>query len=130
MNEEILRRIAGEAASALAGAASQAADGAPVLPPRPSTLAPSSEIEDLKFQVERLLILTEALWGFVKEQHGIDDAELVRRMVLVDMKDGKLDGRVSKTPPTPCPKCRRVVGRHRPRCLYCGEPIAPEPFAR
>jgi len=51
-------------------------------------------------------------------------------MVQIDLRDGRLDGRVATTPPEPCPKCLRIVAKGSVRCMYCGEPLAMNPFAR
>jgi hypothetical protein len=104
--------------------------GAASPPPFAGGEKPSAEIEELKLQIERLLITTEALWNIIREKHGIEDEELARQMVQIDMRDGKLDGRVAKAPPVNCPKCGRVMAKFRPRCIYCGEPVPPQPFAR
>jgi hypothetical protein len=85
---------------------------------------------ELQANVERLFFITEALWRILKEQHGMDDNELIKQITLIDIEDGKLDGKKPKTPPTPCPKCNRTVGRQRVKCLFCGEPIAQSPFER
>jgi hypothetical protein len=66
----------------------------------------------------------------LREQHGYDDTELLRRIAQIDMRDGRYDHRVASSPPNPCPKCGRVVGKHRTRCMFCGEPIAMMPFQR
>jgi hypothetical protein len=89
-----------------------------------------AEVHLLESEVERLLMITEALWSILQEKFGYDDQELVRRMVMIDMRDGKLDGKVAATAPGTCPKCNRTLFKHRPRCLYCGEPVAPHPFDR
>lgn len=89
-----------------------------------------SEIAELKYEVERLRIISEALWRIVHEKLGLDEKELIRQITLIDMEDGKLDGRVAPTPPQPCPKCQRTLAKNRPRCLFCGEPIAVDPFQR
>jgi len=91
---------------------------------------PTSEIEALKFDVERLLLITEALWRIVQEKHELPETELIKQITALDMEDGKLDGRKPKTPPQPCPKCGRTLIKNRPRCLYCAEPIGVDPFER
>lgn len=90
----------------------------------------AGDVARLQAQVERLLIITEALWSILKEKHTLDDQELLRRMVQIDLRDGRLDGRVAATPPEPCPKCHRVVAKGAVRCMYCGEPLMTDPFAR
>lgn len=90
----------------------------------------SSDLAELQSEVERLYFITEALWRILKEKHGLDENELLKQITLIDIEDGKLDGRKPKTPPQPCPKCNRTVGRQRVKCLFCGEPIAQNPFNR
>lgn len=80
--------------------------------------------------IERLLLLTEALWNVIKEEHGLEDDELVRRVLEVDLRDGRIDGRVGAKPPEDCPHCNRPVSSDRRYCLYCGEPVPVKLFAR
>jgi len=99
-------------------------------PSRPSTSLGASEIAQLQIKVERLLMITEALWTILKEKNGLEDKELLRQIVQIDLRDGKLDGRVATTPPEPCPKCQRIVAKNSVKCMYCGEPLLMDPFAR
>ena len=88
--------------------------------------------EFIQCDVEKLFMLTEALWTILKEKHGCTDAELVQRVQEIDLRDGKLDGKVAKVNPD-CPKCgRKLIGK-RPVCLYCGAEVARvdlQPFSR
>ncbi len=94
------------------------------------SLADTSAVVDLQAEVDRLYFITEALWRILKEKHGMDDNELIKQITLIDIEDGRLDGKKPKAPPVPCPKCNRTVGRQRMKCIFCGEPIAANPFDR
>ena len=91
---------------------------------------PNLEAAQLRQEIERLLLITEAMWKLLEEKLGMAEADLVREMVKIDMRDGKLDGRVAASGPQECPACQRILFRHRPRCLYCGELVPPRPFER
>jgi len=94
--------------------------------------AARSEAREASREVERLLMITEALWTMLKEQHGYTDEDLIKRIAEIDARDGKLDGRVTPEPgelPT-CSQCGRPVGRGRAACLYCATPIVRDPFVR
>ncbi len=102
-------------------------DGQPLHHQRPET---SADLSEVKADIERLYFITEALWRILREKHGLDDLEIVRQITTIDLEDGKLDGRKAKTPPQPCPKCGRVLGKQRTKCMYCGELIVGNPFER
>lgn len=89
-----------------------------------------SENEEIKFDVEKLLMITEALWTILKEQLGYDDEELIRRVQEIDMRDGRLDGKVATSVNPPCPECGRTLIGKRPKCLYCGTEVKRDLFER
>ena len=80
--------------------------------------------------VEKLFMLTEALWTILKEEHGYSDEELIRRIEEIDLRDGRLDGRVAEQQNPLCPKCGRVLIGSHPVCLYCGAVVQRDPFER
>jgi len=89
-----------------------------------------SQNEAILQDVERLYMITEALWTLLKEQHGYTDEDLIHRVEDIDLRDGKLDGKVAKQPTPPCAQCNRaIIGRHAV-CLYCGAPVRRGPFDR
>jgi hypothetical protein len=88
------------------------------------------KITSLESDVERLLMMTEALWGILKEQLNYTDDELLRRVQEIDMRAGVLDGKVSKSAPKKCTSCGRTVMKKRPQCLYCGHLNQAELFER
>ena len=97
---------------------------------RPEVQRVQGEVDQLKYDIERILLITEALWTILKEHHGYDDEELIRRIGEIDFRDGKLDGRVASEPPSQCPHCQRTLLKNRPFCMYCGKPVAVNPFNR
>ena len=98
--------------------------------PRQDGQAAKVKLETLQVDVERLLMIAEALWDMLKEQHGYSDDDLINRIAEIDMRDGQLDGRVAPTVPLECPNCHRTLMKKRPVCLYCGTPVALNPFDR
>jgi hypothetical protein len=98
----------------------------------PTTNDVRAQNEFIQCDVEKLFMITEALWTILKEKHGCTDAELVQRVQEIDLRDGKLDGKVAKVKPD-CPKCGRKLMGKRPVCLYCGAEVARvdlQPFSR
>jgi len=89
-----------------------------------------TELESVQFDVEKVLMITEALWTILKEQLGYEDEELMKRIQEIDMRDGKLDGKVKATPNSSCPECQRVLIGKLPKCLYCGTEVKRDPFER
>lgn len=87
-------------------------------PPETPTPTP---VEALRYDMERVLLITEALWELLKERHGYTDEQLIQQVHRIDAADGKLDGRVTrKAGPTTCGACGRALSRRRPNCIYCG----------
>ncbi len=88
------------------------------------------EVDLLRADVERLLMLTEALWMLIKKQHNLDDSVLAGLIEEIDMRDGQLDGRVAPNKIKECPSCKRPVAGKRSFCVFCGVPVPVEPFER
>lgn len=89
-----------------------------------------TDFEVMQHDIERLLMITEALWNFLKQEHGYTDETLGQMISKIDMRDGKLDGRVGRDAPNPCPSCGKPNSARRPFCIYCGNALPVSPFAR
>ena len=85
--------------------------------------------EILQADVNQLFMLTQALWEILKTQHGYTDELLMKKVVEIDMSDGKLDGKVAKKERPNCSSCGKKLGR-TPTCLWCGTFTPRDPFAR
>ena len=88
------------------------------------------DVENLEQKVEMLLMVTEALWAIVKKSHKLDDSYLSQVIEEIDLKDGKLDGKVGKTPPIKCSNCGKSITRGKTKCMYCGTKNEVQVFKR
>ena len=64
--------------------------------------------EDLDERIDRLLLLTEAMWELLSKHLG-----------FTDHRDGHLDNRVAR-PARRCQACESAVPADRPTCQFCG----------
>ena len=78
-----------------------------------------SEADLVKHDIDRLLMITEALWTFLKKQHGYSDDDLVKAVSTIDARNHGDGTSVMEK----CPSCGRMVSPHRKLCLYCGNPV-------
>ncbi len=92
--------------------------------------AARSKADFMQMDVEKLFMITEALWLLLKERHGYSDEDLIHRIQEIDLRDGKLDGKVAKQQKAACPQCGRTLVGSRPVCLYCGAAVERDPFER
>jgi hypothetical protein len=85
-----------------------------------------TSVDLMQHDIDRLLMITEALWLFMKTQHGYSDEDLVKVITEIDQRDSLSPKHV----PVTCPGCGRVNSGKRSVCIYCGKPIPMDPFAR
>ena len=88
------------------------------------------ETEYLKHDINRLYMITEALWQMLKENCGVDEDELLKQIIKIDMRDGRLDGKTPPTKPRKCPECGRTISKKHILCIYCGKAVKKDPFSR
>ncbi len=87
-----------------------------------------ADVQSLEDRLDKTLLVCEALWMLIRDKLGVSDEDLIQQITALDLSDGKLDGKVRR-PPVACPKCNRTVSARFPKCMYCGQEIAHEPFA-
>jgi hypothetical protein len=75
---------------------------------------------DLEGNVAKLTLLVEALWEIVKRQNGLKDKDLLDMMHRLDLRDGKLDGKITRSDVFNCVGCGKVIQKGLPTCMYCG----------
>jgi len=77
------------------------------------------KIEYLEDNIDRLTLITQALWELLQNKIGIKEFELINLVEEIDLRDGKLDGKMSK-PLQKCSKCKQSVSVKTNVCFYCG----------
>lgn len=83
----------------------------------------NTEVMQLKLKMEKVMMITEALWMLLKETNKFTDEDLKERIRQVDLRDGKLDGKVAAELPNKCPKCGQTLQKNMNACFYCGAQI-------
>ncbi len=91
----------------------------PLIPSPAEKALPSSDVQNLQAQVDRLTLINIAMWTLLRDKLGVNDEDLRQRVEAVDLSDGRLDGKIRGTV-RKCSACNRTVSTKHARCLYCG----------
>ena len=85
-----------------------------------------TKVELMQHDIERLLMITEALWLFIKQQHNYTDQDLVQVLSEIEQRERQMP----KHQPVKCPECGRANSGKQAVCIYCGKALPMDPFAR
>ena len=91
---------------------------------------PRTSVDLLQHDIDRLLLITEALWTLMKREHGYADEVLAKLIEEIELARVQADGTAAKDPPQVCPACGKLNSAKRSLCIYCGKPLVANPFAR
>ncbi len=80
------------------------------------------EVRVLEANLAKSLMISEALWEIVRDQHGLTEKALHDKLYEVDMRDGVLDGK-NQRQAAKCPNCHHTVSGRHAACIYCGQVI-------
>jgi hypothetical protein len=89
-----------------------------------------TKVEIFQHDIDRLLLITEALWTVIKRERGYTDDTLVALIQDIERQKTSATGVTTKDPPMVCPACGRPNTAARSLCIYCGKPLPMKPFAR
>jgi hypothetical protein len=79
----------------------------------------AQRVADLEGALDRLLLVTRAVWELARDQAGLTEEALLQKIEEVDVRDGVKDGKLTE-PAKRCPRCSRTMSKRHRRCLYCG----------
>jgi hypothetical protein len=80
-------------------------------------------VTELERQVERLTIVVIALAEILRDRHGTPAEVIEAKMQEVERRGATLRPR-----PKRCGECGRLSDPGHANCIYCGKPLASEPF--
>ncbi|MEN8148620.1 MAG: hypothetical protein ABFS86_02285 [Planctomycetota bacterium] len=84
------------------------------------------ELDGLQDRVDRISLACQAMWELLRDRGALDEEELLARIEEIDLRDGRVDGRMGPTPQE-CPGCGRRSNSRRKTCMYCGAPFTDGP---
>lgn len=88
-------------------------------------------ISALNSQVETLVLANQAMWELLSEKSGLTEADLINKMNEVDLRDGKLDGKIEKKVIRECGECGHKISKQRTVCYWCGTALPTHsPFSK
>jgi len=88
----------------------------------------AGEVRELQARVDALTLACTTMWSLMQSRLGMTDKEFGERLREIDLRDGKLDGRIAPEIKG-CGKCGRTMSKRHARCLYCGgEDLKRRPF--
>ncbi len=70
-------------------------------------------------RLDRLALVCQAMWELLRETQGVTEEMLIRKVSEIDLRDGKLDGKLVKNI-RKCSDCGRVMNSRHTKCIYCG----------
>jgi hypothetical protein len=77
------------------------------------------QVKVMEANLAKTLLVCEAMWEFIRKEHGLTETDLNKMMYDIDMRDGQLDGK-NQRKISECPDCGRKVSPRHPACIYCG----------
>ena len=78
----------------------------------------TDEIDELHDRLDRLVMVTEAMWNLMSSHAVLWDEDLMAQISNLDRVDGVMDGR--RQPLAKECNCGAKVNPRAPRCAFCG----------
>ena len=77
---------------------------------------------ELRNKYEKMALACQALLEIVQERLDVSDSEIEEKILEIDLRDGRQDGKMSSRG-VDCPACGRKTNTARGSCYYCGEKV-------
>ncbi|MEM1353553.1 MAG: hypothetical protein AAGC44_07410 [Planctomycetota bacterium] len=89
-------------------------------PSLPTSKGPSdADFHRLEERLDRLSLINMAMWSLLRDKTHLSEQDLLDRVKLIDLLDGKEDGKATRTV-SKCTACGRPMHPRHKKCIYCG----------
>lgn len=76
----------------------------------------------LEAKIDGLALICQALVEILRDRGGVTEEDIEAKVHEIDMRDGRLDGKLAGAA-TECPQCHRPAHTRQRICMYCSAPI-------
>lgn len=86
----------------------------------------AQQVRSLEVQIDRLTLALATVTELFCERNEITQEQLAAKVREIDLRDGKLDGKISRSENKQvkkCTSCQGVNNELRHTCLYCGKDL-------
>lgn len=70
-------------------------------------------------KINKLALCCQAMWELIQQNTDLTEADLNKKVMEIDMRDGVNDQHMSPKAKT-CPRCDSKISVKFQRCLFCG----------
>jgi len=84
-----------------------------------------SDLRIVEEKVDSLALICQAMWELLEER-GFDSADLMKKIEEIDLRDGVVDGKMTRL--SHCPECKHKLGKRHNQCFWCGASIPQNNF--
>ncbi len=88
------------------------------------SLGTKETIRRLQKQITKILLINEAMWELLRDEHGYTDKKLAEKVREIDLRDGVEDNENQPRDATSCPSCGRNSPKRNRNCMYCGRELS------
>ncbi len=81
--------------------------------------AMKADLRQFEERMNKLVLICKATFELLAEATGVTEQQLAERILEIDLRDGKADGRMTPEQKR-CPDCGAAVCAKFNRCLFCG----------
>ncbi len=72
----------------------------------------------LEDRIGKLTLISLTIWSILKEKFQLSEDDLFKKIQEIDLKDGKLDGKI-QSQVKQCASCKRVMSPSHQKCIWC-----------